>query len=49
MTRGCGGGSWEDFCDHICRFDASATIAVDATLDVIPVFVRAEADGPGRP
>lgn len=48
MTRGCG-GSWEDFWDGARRCKGPATITVAAPLDSIPVFVRAEADGPGRP
>ncbi|MDX2170769.1 MAG: glycoside hydrolase family 31 protein [Deltaproteobacteria bacterium] len=42
-------GRWEDFWDRTRSFEGPATITVDAPLDVIPVFVRAGADVPGRP
>ena len=41
-------GSWEDFWDASRTFDGPATVAVDAPLDRIPVFVRAGADVPGH-
>ncbi|MDX2170767.1 MAG: hypothetical protein SF182_27095 [Deltaproteobacteria bacterium] len=42
-------GRWEDFWDRTRSFEGPATLTVDAPLDVIPVFVRAGADVPGRP
>jgi alpha-glucosidase (family GH31 glycosyl hydrolase) len=42
-------GRWEDFWDGSRSFDGPSTITVDAPLDVIPVFVRAGAEIPGRP
>ncbi|MBX3025322.1 glycoside hydrolase family 31 protein [bacterium] len=42
-------GRWEDFWDATRTFDGPQTITVDAPLDVIPVFVRADAVVEGRP
>jgi alpha-D-xyloside xylohydrolase len=42
-------GGWEDFWNRARSFEGPATINVDAPLDVIPVFVRAGAEVPGRP
>ncbi len=42
-------GMWESFWDREAAFQGPATVTVDAPLNVIPVFVRAVADIPGRP
>ncbi|HSP99241.1 MAG TPA: TIM-barrel domain-containing protein, partial [Candidatus Dormibacteraeota bacterium] len=42
-------GRWEDFWESSRTFDGPQTVAVDAPLDVIPVFVREGAVVEGRP
>ncbi|MDJ0868086.1 MAG: glycoside hydrolase family 31 protein [Myxococcota bacterium] len=41
-------GAWEDFWDAGVVVQGPATITVEAPLDVIPAFVRAGAEVPGR-
>jgi alpha-D-xyloside xylohydrolase len=42
-------GRWEDFWDRSRTYEGLTSMTVEAPLDVIPVYVRAGANVPGRP